>query len=255
MLKNFIIACFIAAFLPAFAQMSFTVSPPNYEFLVKPGELKTFTVTVDNFGDKPLHIKIYPNDWYLDENGNSNFFPANTLERTCSDWMYVNPQEFNIDGMSQEEIRITMAVPEYAYGDYWSILFFESTPFSASPQSMIMLNSRVGCAVYASIVGTLYRSGDISSLDFNTETGNAVIGYVNNGNVHTRIKTELQVMRNDTVIYENNLLSKLVMPEQNLKYEIPVETYLPEGLYKFIVKIDYGGEEILQGEKEIRVNQ
>lgn len=255
MAKRILVLCLITAFLPLFAQMSFTVSPPNYEFLVKPDELKTFTVTVNNFGDKPVHIKIYPNDWFLDEQGHSKFFPAGTIERSCSDWMYVNPQEFNIDPMSQEEVRITMSVPDYAYGDYWSILFFEGTPFSINPQSMIQLNSRVGCAVYSSIVGTLFRNGDIVSLEHIEETGNIRIGYINSGNVHSRIKTELQIMRNDSIIYESTLESKLVMPEQTLEYEMPVETYLPDGLYKIIANIDYGGEEILQGEKEIKIGK
>ncbi|HAV93125.1 TPA: hypothetical protein DCW38_08105, partial [candidate division WOR-3 bacterium] len=199
--------------LASFAQVGFTISPPKYEFTARPEESKTFTVGVQNTTDSILHMKIYASDWSLEKDGKVLYFPSKTLKNSCSDWIYINPQEFNIQPKSSEEIRLTLNVPKEVYGDYWSMLFFESTPFNISGNQMLMLAGRVGCTIYSSIAGTTVKNGDLVGLDFEKKDYRMNAIFENTGNVHLRVKGFMQIFKDDKMVYEKKIEEKLSLPE------------------------------------------
>lgn len=240
--------------LASFAQVGFTISPPKYEFTVKPNESKTFTINVQNTTDSVLHVKVYPNDWLVNTESEMKYFPASTLKNSCSGWIYINPQEFNIQPKSAEDVRFTMNVPNDVYGDYWSMLFFESTPFNFTGSDMIMLAGRVGCTIYATIAGTTSKNGDIVGLDFDKKDYRVKAVFENTGSVHVRVKGFLQIFKEDKMVYEKTVESRLSLPESKTNIYFPVETELQKGEYILRVNLDYSGSEILEGEKRITIN-
>lgn len=253
MKKHFILTALILLCLTLAAQIKFTVSPPKYELFVSKSETKTFTVTVNNLGDSIMHVKVYPSDWILDFDSRLKFLPPGTVKNSCSGWLYINPQEFNIEAGSYTEVRVTMNVPEDSYGDYWSLLFFESSPIISPDKPAVAFNSRLGCTLYASINGTLSRNGEITSMEYSPKQNNVKVGFSNTGNMHLRLKGFLQILRDSTVIYEKNMSEQLILPETERTVLFPVETFLSKGTYTLKVNIDYGGSEILEGEKSISV--
>lgn len=240
-------------YIALYAQASFTVSPPKYEILTGNNEEKTFIVYVENTGDDPIHIKSYPSDWDLDIENNPVFFPPSTINESCSDWFYINPLEFNINPGTGQEVRITMTVPEDAFGEYRSMIFFESTPFNPEFGSMLQFAGRVGCTVYCGIIGTISRNGEITDMDYSRDT--VAVSFSNTGNMHERADVMLSIKKDGRDVYTYALSEQLVLPGRDREFLLPVETPLSSGTYTLHVSIDYGGNEILVGEKTVYVKQ
>jgi len=251
MKKTIITALIIVCTVFVNAQLKFTISPPKYELFVSPNETKTMTVTVNNLGDSAIHIKVYESDWTIDFENKIKFLPPGTIKNSCSGWFYINPQEFNIDGQSYADVRVTLNVPDNVYGDYWSLLFFESSPISFSDKPAVAFNSRVGCTFYSSINGTVSKNGEITSMDYSKDKNTLKVGFENLGNIHLRAKGFLQIFKDSVMIYEKNITDQLILPEMERNILFPVDTYLKKGSYTFKVYIDYGGTELLEGEKTI----
>jgi len=254
-MKSFLI--FVASLfmaLASFAQISFTISPPKYEFTVKSEESKTFTINIQNTTDSTLHVKIYSSDWSIDKEGKALYFQSKTIKNSCSEWIYVNPQEFNISPKTSEDVRFTMNVPKEVFGDYWSMLFFESTPVNFSGNDMIVLAGRLGCTIYSTIAGTTTKNGDLIGLDFDKKNYRVKAVFENTGNIHLRIKGFVQIFSDEKMIYEKTINEKLSLPESKINIYFPIETELMKGEYLIKVNLDYSGSEILEGEKRITIN-
>ena len=135
------------------------------------------------------------------------------------------------------------------------MIFFESSPFSPEYGSMIMFNSRVGCTIYAEIIGTVSYNGEILEMGFDREKGVNVL-FRNTGNKHERIEISLQIFNDEGhEIYLSSLSDQLVLPDREREFILPVETRLDNGIYKLKVLLDYGGTELLAGEKTLKVGQ
>uniref|UniRef100_A0A7C3N7C1 Uncharacterized protein n=1 Tax=candidate division WOR-3 bacterium TaxID=2052148 RepID=A0A7C3N7C1_UNCW3 len=237
-----------------FSQIGFNISPPKYEFTVRPEEIKNFTINVQNTTDSILHIKIYNVDWALDIENNVKYFTAGKLKNSCSNWIYVNPQEFNIYPNSSQDIRFTLSVPKNVFGDYWSMVFFESTPFNPTGSSMLLVSGRVGCTIYSTIAGTTVKNGDIVGLDFDKKDYSVKAIFENSGNVHLRIKGIMKILKDEKVVFQSEIPEKVSLPETKTTLSFPVETQLLKGKYTVKVNIDYSGNEILEGEKIISID-
>jgi len=237
-----------------FSQIGFNISPPKYEFTVRPEEVKNFTINVQNTTDSILHIKIYTVDWALDIDNNVKYFAAGKLKNSCSNWIYVNPQEFNITPNSSQDIRFTLSVPKNVFGDYWSMVFFESTPFNPTGSSILLVSGRVGCTIYSTIAGTTVKNGDIVGLDFDKKDYSVKTIFENTGNVHLRIKGVMKILKDEKIIFQDEILEKVSLPETKTTISFPIKTQLLKGTYTIKVSIDYSGNEILEGEKVIKID-
>jgi len=255
MKKNFILFIIIIVSFIINAQSQITISPPNFEFLIKPKEEKTFLIKIANPGDSIVHVKTYQNDWTVDDNNKIQFFPANTFGFSSSDWFYINPIEFNLEPHSEQNIRITQRVPDSVLGEYRTMIFFETTPFSPTPNSMIQFNSRIGCAIYSAILGTVSINGDITNIKYSKKKSSIIASFKNTGNMHCRVKTNLIIFENGKNIYKRSIPSQLVLPGKTQNINIPIDTYLSKGTYRIKVTMDYGGKELLQGEKTIYITK
>ncbi len=240
--------------LTLFSQIGFNISPPKYEFMVNPEEIKNFTINVQNTTDSILHIKVYTVDWALDFENKPKYFPAGKLKNSCSNWIYINPQEFNINPGVSEDIRLTLNVPPLVFGDYWSMIFFESTPYNPSGKSMIQFSGRVGCTIYTTISGTTVKNGDLISIEFDKKNYTVKAIFENTGNVHLRLKSSMKIFKGEKMIYETKIDEQVSLPESKTNLIFPVETQLLKGEYTLKVSIDYSGNEILEGEKKLLIN-
>jgi len=253
-MKRFFVFAALTIISSVLFASKFTITPPKQELVLKPGENKTISITVDNMDDSILHLKIYPTDWLVNSDNEISHFPASSLKNSCSGWFYINPQEFNINGKTSQEVRISVQTPTEVFGDYWSMLYFESTPYMPDENSMILLNTRIGSAIYVTIAGTTTKNGDIIGLDFDKKENKVKAVFENTGNVHVRVKGFLQIFKEDKMVYEKTVDEKLSLPESKTNIYFPVETELQKGEYLIKVNLDYSGSENLEGEKRITIN-
>ena len=134
------------------------------------------------------------------------------------------------------------------------MIFFESTPFNPESGSMLQFAGRVGCTIYCGIIGTISKNGEITDMDMNNDN-NVSVTFSNTGNVHERADIILTIQKNSSNIYKYILEEQIVLPGRERVFELPVETQLNEGNYTLNVSIDYGGNEVLVGEKTVYVGQ
>lgn len=239
-----------------FGQTGFTVAPPRYELLEKPGNNKTVIFTVENKSDNSLHIRVSLSDWSMDSTGEVVFHPSGTFSNSSSEWVYINPMEFDIDGNASRDIRITLSVPEDVFGEYRSMAMFKSTPSVNNPGDMVQFSTRIGAALYTQIVGTVSLNGSIEDIVFNNASQFINVKYLNTGNAHHRADIKIIIKNSDgNVIYEDGLSRQLALPSLERVFIFKPETYFKEGDYRIEVLIDYGGNEMLRGIKNITVYQ
>src|SRR3974377_1410025 len=96
----------------AHAQISVGGTPIGAEHQVQAGQSKTDRLIVENKSPKSLHMKVSVADWYLTRDGDPVFVKRGKFpEFSMSDWIEVNPAEFDLESDGRQILRYTVEVP------------------------------------------------------------------------------------------------------------------------------------------------
>jgi hypothetical protein len=186
------------------------------------------------------------------------FFPAGSMEKSCSQWIELSAVEFTIPEGKSEELRFTVTIPESkTSGGYWSVIFFESIPEPTEETSglSIQVAGRVGTIIYLTVGNDITRSGTISDFTIDRgEDGNLIARTMieNLGNVPIRVSGTIKVKGDtiDSLFGELKIQGSVVLPETNREFKTPLALYNLKNntTYKAIVYVDFGGDEVIAGE-------
>lgn len=105
-----------------------SVSPAHFHLNMKPGEVKTYSVTVKNDIDKPTQFKINIYDFNMNGRGKSSFIAPRTGKYSLSKWMSVSPTFIEVQPGEKKEIKFTVSIPDRedeGRKAAWSILMIE----------------------------------------------------------------------------------------------------------------------------------
>ncbi len=224
--------------------VNFLVSPPRFELTPSRNEI-TKTIKVTNTGNESIHLKAYTMDWDMDRDGTQHFYDAGILPYSCAKWIKINPIEFDVAPGEEKDVRITVITPNKLEYGHWAVVFFESAPKPVEAPTMIMVNARVGSIVY--VYDPKYTVRNLEIVNMEDKGDYVTLSLYNKGNVHLRVKYSYKVYKGDSIVYESDKNSLLILPG----YYRDVSLLLPElsgGTYKVVVSCDYGGEIIKEGE-------
>jgi len=117
-----------------------SVSPAHFHFAQKPGEIRTYDVTVNNntSTDKQFNVNLY--DFDMNGKGKSSFLPLGTGKYSLSKWLTTSPSFIELKPFEKKIIKLTVSVPNNEAGNKaaWAILMVEQvTP----RKSLINTNS------------------------------------------------------------------------------------------------------------------
>src|SRR5690606_37440282 len=63
------------------------VNPTILSFNAAPAAISTQIITITNLSDKSQNYQLTLGDWLRDSVGGHKYFPAGTLDRSCSPWI------------------------------------------------------------------------------------------------------------------------------------------------------------------------
>ena len=232
-----------------FSVSKFLITPPKLE-IVAPGGEVTEIVSVYNL-DKthPLRVRTYTGDWFLSMDGKIMYDKPGKLPLSCSKWIITNPSEFEIPPDGKVDVRLTITIPDTIKKGHWGVVFFESVPISEVWVPTIRIAGRIGLTVYVSPGGILSTGGEITSLDYSG--GKIEVGFKNTGDIWLRPKLVFRAINKGKTARVDSAQAGIVLPDYTRIYTYDFS--LKPGKYTIQVDIDYGGNEILRGEKVIEV--
>ncbi|MFH1314273.1 MAG: hypothetical protein ABIJ00_13740 [Candidatus Eisenbacteria bacterium] len=161
----------LALFAPVVTAGPVTISPQMTRITIAPGGHGRQSITVTNNMETILACRIETADWTAAPGvpRGREFHAAGTQERSCTPWMLISSDEFDLGTGESREISISVALPDTAEGSYFGALLFRVTPETPPPSkgvtTRISLNldhlvtvDTEGRTTWAASVDTIYIS-------------------------------------------------------------------------------------------------
>ncbi len=129
-----------------------SVAPAHFHFNQKPGEIRTYDITVNNntSTQKQFNVKMY--DFDMNGKGKSSFLPEGSGKYSLSKWLSVSPTFVELKPFEKRLVKVTVSVPNTVAGNKaaWSILMVEQV----APRKSIISTNRAAETVALGVVPT-----------------------------------------------------------------------------------------------------
>lgn len=240
--------------------LGFLVTPPRCELTMASGQSQTVIINIINKDSTaPLRLKVSVKGWEKEKNGQITYYDPAGKNRSCGNWLEVNPSEFEMPAGGIEAARFTVTVPETASGSYWAIIFFESQPDTMAKTTVgVRFVGRVGVSVYVNVDGTLQYQSEMTGLSYKRggyKKHEFKVGIKNDGNAYFRPKGTVEIKdaagkKINTTSFPDDLV---VLPGAQNDIKITINEVIPPGHYTANITIDCGQPELLEGETSFEV--
>jgi len=129
-----------------------SVAPAHFHFNQKPGEVRTYDVTVNNNTSFPKQFNVKMYDFDMNGKGKSSFLPEGSGKYSLSKWLSVSPTFVELKAFEKKLVKVTVSVPNTAAGNKaaWSILMIEQV----APRKSIVTPSQNAQTVALGVVPT-----------------------------------------------------------------------------------------------------
>ena len=240
--------------------LSMSVSPIRVEHAIQPGEEKTALIVVENNSDRRLRARVAVADWYLKRDGAPVFVKRGELPPfSMSEWIEVNPSEFELSPGEFQTIRYTVTAPAgTAVGGYRAAILIDSLPdFEDTPRANVTyVTGRVGVILY-NRVGNAPVQAEVVGQEVVTDPRNAArlavrLSLRNRGRTHFRVSGRSRILDSaGTVLRALAVEDAVVLPQS--ERDILVWFERPADLSEFTVlsRLDVGLPEWLEVETHV----
>ncbi len=239
-------------------QVFFGITPIRVEHEGKPGDSLTDIFYVRNNATAPIRLKVYTENWRLQEDGVPVFVGPQPVPYSCREWVKVNPQDFRLLPNEVKSVRYTIAIPPHASSaGYHASVSFESVS-DISPEkkeSRMIFTGKIAAAVYVK-VGKVEPVAQVLDLKFlkDKDASFIVLFIKNPGNTHFRTQGRLEIRdASGKKILEVEIPNDVVLPESQREIKCPLQKPLPPGTYRTVCRLDIGRAELLGFEKELLI--
>lgn len=121
------IAFFALLFSATIFAQDFEVAPVLIGFNANPGEIQTRKVNLINHSSKPQKYTFKLSDYVLDKDGNKKSVPPGSSNRSCTDWITINPAFIELNPNQSATIDVLITVPKDGFATKWCMIHVEST--------------------------------------------------------------------------------------------------------------------------------
>ena len=254
----------LAALAPAPADtprpLSFQATLDAIKITVQPGQVATrqFRLTLDR-DQRPTQFKARVEDWWRSEDGKQSFYATpGTLQRSCGEWVSINPVEATVQPGDTLTIRITVSMPvEVQSGGFWCALTVDEVP-----NPLEAAGEGVGVRFVASLstgifvnVEPVRREASIVGLEVGREA--ASVSLRNDGNAPLAIEGRIEFFASgaSTPLSSLTLSRRTVLTEPSrnavMSAALPGADVLPAGRYRVRVVLDIGTDHYIGAEREV----
>jgi len=170
------------------------VSPSRFELSIG-SQATTESLSLFNYGDDPVEIRVSVANWDLDENNSVRILRP--TEQSLDQWLVINPLRFSIPPNKSQTVRFSIRPrvrPEP--GEHRAMIYFDQVLPEESPRAL-QIRFRVGVAVYGH-AGEVTRIGKLNSIQVSPANPVQVRFDISNvGSSNVRIVGEFAVWRAD----------------------------------------------------------
>ncbi len=227
----------------AFA-LSLNIDPSNIKLVVKPGETKSGEIIVQNTGSSQLQIKAYTEDWIYAPDGSKNFMKPGSSVNSCSTWIKLNADKFELAPREERKVSFDIAVPKNASGGHVSVIFFESL---ISVKEGIAVSGRIGTIIYQDTEGDIKRSGEIKGISVaGSREGEPVIitiSLLNKGNTYISARPKITVLKDNKAVVEPKMNPLNALQGDTANGSVNIGP-LKEGKYKIKAELSYNDKSL-----------
>ena len=234
--------------------------PQLVEVEVPGGGYRSSVITINNQHDEPVQVAGYIKGLQYQPDGEMRIVEPGTVERSCADWITVQPAKFKLSPGESKKIMLKLRIPDGADGGHYGKLVFETSPLSANA-SQLEPEKSLGSTLMVIVPGTSRIKGSIT--DFGTapvEDGKPTeftIGFNNTGNMHVRPTGTIKVKDYmGDIVHEQSLGKNVpfVLPGNTRRLkEVYGGEKLPAGKYTATVVVNYGGEADARADYEFTI--
>lgn len=247
-----------------------SVSPAHFHLNMKPGEVKTYSVTVKNDIDKPTQFKINIYDFNMNGKGKSSFIAPRTGKYSLSKWMSISPTFIEVQPGEKKEVKFTVSVPDTEEGRKaaWSILMVEQEkpretlePPKKSDETValgVIPTYAFGVFVYQNPPNVISNNVEITNflMEERDSTKLIKIEAANKGDGIAYCTSYID-LTNLTNGKQQRLTVKrfTILPDLTRYFNFVIPKELPKGKYLAIGVLDYEKSEEIQAAKmEFEIN-
>lgn len=256
MKKYLFFLCLFFTFQNVLKSQDFEVSPVKINFHAEAGQSQSTTVTVRNHANKKTAFMLEATDMILKEKKDLKII--NSIERSCSQWLNINPSFFELNPNEEKEVNVTIQVPSDSYSTRWAKIIVKTT----KEQSAFNVDKGIGAGILISpqIAIKVLQSAK-SNQNFDA-TIDQLIEITKTSDTARIFTAEIEnigdkIMKTKVYLLASNLNTAEEFQYKPIKVEIYPDTKkivklflpkkLPSGEYSLAAILDYPNAESLQG--------
>lgn len=233
-----------------FSQVNIFVEPPRIEnFYLKGKEyVEVLEIEAHNFSS---HIEIFVEDFNINENGEVEFKPPGTFKFSLSPFVKIIPRSFDIEKNEKKEIRVLFTLPDTMKSyEKWCMVIIKAYP-KLEKTAQVRIVGEIGVPIYA-MVKNGFSIFPPSLIDIGKEKNVIYFIIENPLPVHIRTKGKVYILdEKKENVFEREFKDLVILPLKKRKFSFEIKENIKKGKYTLFCEIDYGGSEILLGEKDI----
>jgi P pilus assembly chaperone PapD len=247
---------------------SFKVTPASVEFQLKPGQSASRQITVENTSDKAISFVIRASDLAFDTNGNYQFKPAGTTERSCAKNLTISPNFISLNPNETATLNVMMNIPEEQLKTTWGLVnirpekeFTGQAADKGVVRAGLLITPEIAVKVLQVPPGLATEKMKLNDFKELKELSNDTVRMfavhvLNEGEVPTKCKVYMIISNLENL--QETILEPIefsVMPETGKQVKIPMQKQLKPGNYSLAAILDYGEEYDLEGmEMDLVIN-
>ncbi|MEJ7740673.1 MAG: hypothetical protein WKF97_24925 [Chitinophagaceae bacterium] len=266
-MKSIILAiAFIIAVCGAAQAQQISIQPSILDYHLAPGNTESQAITITNLSRKKMIFEANLADWLRDSTGSHEYYKADTLLRSCANWVSVDKDLIELEPGESKNLLVKLRVPAdpaMAKEMKWAMLFLQSVSEQDSTSrdkkkvsTKINEVVRVGIHIYqtppyltrkeAKAVSFTSVAGEKNSYEFTmANTGDVML--------HCKAHLELTNVASGKETKLNNIEFP-VFPGGARKIKLVVPGNLSSGKYSALAVLDLDEDLALEAlEKEIEV--
>lgn len=252
------------------------ISPTRTDLSMKPGEVRTFKITLKNVTNGKIVAKAFLNDFESDnDSGQPRLIidPSKRTERTLVNYLS-GLQDVTLEVGQSKEVELTMSLPaNTAPGGYYGAVRYAAIPANQAPtltERQISLTASVASLILLEVSGPVTQGLRIDSINliskptkdskaktgtfFTTAPNKLALHLTNTGNNFAQPIGTVSIKKGKKVVYKYEVnnpelqLKSNILPKSSRTFTDDIKNVSSIGRYQVVANLSYkqGGEVITQ---------
>jgi len=236
----------------------FEVAPVVLNYSTNPGEIQQSTVTIRNHANIKQAFTFNLGDFEMDVDGRKKRMPAGSSNRSCANWITVNPSFIELNPNEERQITVIMTVPKGENASKWGMIYVQAAseqnenPIDKELATGIKITPRIVILVNQSPKTNDKFKATIGNLVEKTEESDSIRSFAitveNIGDKIIEARVQLALANLETA-KEQKFPSKMerVYPGEKRTFTLELPSVIGTGKHALAAILDYGHGTNLEG--------